>query len=109
MISGERFTLPWRGEGRRSCNERRGGVTVSPRPTVPEWRDHPTPSRISLRSIRADPPPPGEGKRSVAALQPADMLLRVELEPDALDQVQLGFEEVDVMFLVLHQLFEQVA
>ena len=32
-----------------------------------------------------------------------------ELEPDAPDQIELGFEEVDVMFLVLHQLFEQVA
>src|SRR5262245_27057495 len=30
---------------------------------VPELRDrHPTPSRISLRSMRADPPPPGEGE-----------------------------------------------
>jgi hypothetical protein len=37
-------------------------------PTVPELRDcHPTPSRISLRSIRADPPPQGEGKRTVFA------------------------------------------
>ena len=46
---------------------------------------------------------------SVPVLQPADMLLRIELEPDALDQIKLGFEEVDVMFLVLHQLLEQVA
>ena len=41
---------------------------------------------------------------SVLALEPADVLLGVELEADALDQVELGFEEVDVVFLVLHQL-----
>ena len=29
---------------------------------APELRDHPTPSRISLRFMRADPPPPREGK-----------------------------------------------
>ena len=34
------------------------------------------------------------------ALEPADVLLRVELEPDASDQVKLGFEEIDVVFLV---------
>lgn len=33
-----------------------GGVTVSHHPTVPVWRDHPTP--LALRAI--DPPPPGE-------------------------------------------------
>ena len=36
------------------------------------------------------------------------MLLGVEFEADALDQVELGLEEVDVVFLVLHQAFEQV-
>jgi hypothetical protein len=39
------------------------------------------------------------------ALEPADMLLGVEFEPDPLDQVKLGFEEVDMMPLVLHQLY----
>src|SRR6516165_11345902 len=43
------------------------------------------------------------------ALKLADVLLRVELEADAADQVELGFEEVDVMFLIAHQLLEQVA
>jgi len=37
------------------------------------------------------------------------MLLGVELEADAADQVELGLEEIDVVFLVLHQLLEQVA
>src|SRR3984893_14680416 len=43
------------------------------------------------------------------ALEPADMLLGIELEPDPPDQVKLGFEEVDVVLLVLHQAFEQIA
>src|SRR5712675_1793647 len=37
------------------------------------------------------------------------MLLRVELKPDPLDQVELGLEEIDMLFLVLHQALEQVA
>ena len=45
----------------------------------------------------------------VLALETADVLLGVEFEPDASDQVKLGFEEIDVVFLVLHQAFEQVA
>ena len=52
------FTLTWRG---RVDAKRRGGVTVSPRLTVPELSDHPTSSHISLCSMRADRPPPGEG------------------------------------------------
>ena len=43
------------------------------------------------------------------ALEPADMLLGIELEPDPLDQIELGFEEIDVIFLVLHQALEQIA
>src|ERR1700704_465040 len=43
------------------------------------------------------------------ALEPADMLLGVKLEPDPPDHIELGFEEVDVVFLVLHQAFEQIA
>jgi hypothetical protein len=46
---------------------------------------------------------------SVLSLEMTDMLLRVELEPDALDQIELGLEEVDVVLLVLHQALEQVA
>ena len=51
----------------------------------------------------------GRVKDSVPALQPTHMLLGVELKPDASDQIELGFEEVDVMLLVLHQALEQVA
>src|SRR5215468_4110574 len=46
--------------------------------------------------------------RSVLALEFADVLLGVELKADALDQIELGFEEVDVLLLVLHQVLEQV-
>jgi len=36
--------------------------------SVPSRMDrHPTPVRISLRSIRTDPPPPGEGEESGGA------------------------------------------
>jgi hypothetical protein len=47
----------------------------------------------------------GEITRSVLAfaLEPAGMLLGVEFEPDPLDQVKLGLEEVDMMLLVRHQ------
>jgi hypothetical protein len=45
----------------------------------------------------------------VLALEPADMLLGVEFKPDPPDQIKLGFEEIDVMLLVLHQAFEQIA
>src|SRR5664279_4490682 len=47
--------------------------------------------------------------RLMLALEPADMLLGIKLETDPPDQIELGFEEVDVMLLVLHQAFEQVA
>jgi len=36
------------------------------------------------------------------ALEPANMLLAVKLKPDPVDQIKLGFEEIDVMLLVLH-------
>ena len=37
------------------------------------------------------------------------MLLRVELEADPVDQVKLGFEEIDVVLFILHQILEQIA
>src|ERR1700687_33300 len=43
------------------------------------------------------------------ALEPADMLLGVKLESDPPDHIELGFEEVDVVLLVLHQALEQIA
>lgn len=39
----------------------------------------------------------------------ADMVLRVELDAELLDQIDLGLEEIDVMLLVLHQPLELVA
>src|SRR5262245_24769522 len=51
----------------------------------------------------------GVAERSVVALEMADVLLRVEFEPDALNQIQLGLEEVDVVLLVLHHALEHIA
>src|SRR5580704_10152241 len=39
----------------------------------------------------------------------ADMVLGIELEPELGDKVELGLEKIDVLFLVMHQLLEQVA
>src|ERR1700730_16390012 len=39
----------------------------------------------------------------------ADMMLRVELKAEPADEIELRFEEIDVVFLVRHQLLEQVA
>src|SRR5438445_9026964 len=46
---------------------------------------------------------------SAAALETADMLLGIQLKPDAVDQVELSLEEIDVIFLILHHALEQVA
>jgi hypothetical protein len=37
------------------------------------------------------------------------MALGIRLKANALDQVKLGFEEVDVVLFVLHQALEQIA
>jgi len=39
----------------------------------------------------------------------ADTILRVELKAELADEIELRFEEIDVVFLVRHQLLEQVA
>src|SRR6202158_3122153 len=39
----------------------------------------------------------------------ADMMLRVELKAEPADEIELRFEEIDVVFLAPHQLLEQVA
>ena len=45
----------------------------------------------------------------VIALEAADVFLSVKLDANSFDQIELGFEEIDVVFLVRHQLLEQVA
>src|SRR5690606_9178769 len=45
-------------------------------------------------------------ERSV--VEAADMALRVQFDADLADQIDLGFEEIDVTFLVLHQILEQI-
>src|SRR5689334_9300970 len=52
---------------------------------------------------------PGHDETSLPVLEPADMLLGVELKADPPDQVELGLEEIDVMLLRLHQAFEEIA
>jgi hypothetical protein len=39
----------------------------------------------------------------------ADMTLSIEFKAEPCDEVELGLEEIDVVFLVHHQLLEQVA
>src|SRR5215207_6899202 len=55
----------------------------------------------------------GRGKKaqraSLLVVEFANVMLGVKLDPQLGDQIELGFEEVDVVFLVLHQLLEQVA
>src|SRR4051794_23558808 len=42
-----------------------------------------------------------------SALEAADVLLGVKLDADLLDQLQLGFEKINVMFLVLREILEE--
>ncbi len=44
----------------------------------------------------------------VALVHLSDMILRVELKAELVDEIELRFEEIDVVFLVRHQLLEQV-
>src|SRR5690242_19562539 len=64
-------TLPWRGRvgpHRAKRDKDRDGVKVSRHRTVPEWRDHPTPSHISLRSCQPTLPLQGRVRKSAPGL-----------------------------------------
>src|SRR5262245_63246327 len=37
------------------------------------------------------------------------MVLGIELKPELGDEIELSFEEVDVFFLIVHELLEQIA
>src|SRR5215471_18801155 len=37
------------------------------------------------------------------------MVLRIELDPELGDEIELGLEEIDVLFLGMHQILEQVS
>ncbi len=63
--------------------------------------------RTGHRQIRRVKYPTNSG--SELALEAADVLLRVQIKADPLDDMLLGLEEVDVVLLVLHQALEQVA
>jgi hypothetical protein len=69
-----------------------------------------TGTRLCEKRPRAFSSCRGRRERSVLfGLQPSDMLLGVKLEPDPVDQIKLRLEEIDVVFLVPHQVLEQVA
>src|ERR1700758_2116438 len=91
---------------RRSCSDRRrvGKAKRAHRPADRWW----------ARRVRAFAHPTKRSREQQPRLipfllQPANVLLGVKLEPDALDQVELRLEEVDVLLLGLHQFLEQVA
>src|ERR1700686_3939812 len=46
---------------------------------------------------------------SLTLVELANMMLGVELKAELGDEVDLGFKEIDVMFLVVHQLLEEFA
>src|SRR5918997_5772386 len=76
---------------------------------MPAALEDPSRRRYAAPQDEGTAEPASLGSRmSVAFVEPADMLLGVELDADLLDEVDLGFEEVDMAFLVGHQLLEQV-
>jgi len=42
------------------------------------------------------------------AVDLAHVFLGIELQSELLDQIELGFEKVDIAFLVLYQLLEEI-
>src|SRR5437899_2266741 len=46
---------------------------------------------------------------SLALVERANMMLGVELKAKLGDEVDLGFKEIDMMFLVVHQLLKEAA
>jgi hypothetical protein len=68
-FGGRQFLTPKRSVGyARMIMSDRGGVTLSS-------TAHPTPSRIPLRVMLADPPPPGEGGTFAAATVQPELLI----------------------------------
>src|SRR6267143_5115839 len=64
------------------------------------------------RRYLTNPRPPRLAAHNWASLtlvELADMMLGVELKAELGDEVDLGFKEIDVMFLVVHQLLEEFA
>ena len=60
---------------------------------------------MKLRIVAAKP----QRYQSSPSLILPIMMLRVELKPEPADEIELRFEEIDMVFLVRHQLLEQVA
>src|SRR5215468_7146918 len=90
---------PLEGEGRsREARAGWGGVTVFPHSTVPEWTDHPTPLRISLRWMRSDSP--SRGGQAIAHSRAGRHL--VQKAGDALDAAVLQHREVGALDRAIH-------
>jgi len=53
--------------------------------------------------------PHGFRPRSLILVGLADVMLRIELEAELGHEIELRLQEIDVVFLVGHQLFEQIA
>src|SRR6266545_7241464 len=85
-------------------NERRRDRAVNASLTIGGTRKDqrrrlaPAPLRIIAR----------RGSRSVVVFELADMMLRVELDAELGDKVDLRLEEVDVALLALHKLLDRV-
>ena len=71
--------------------------------------------RLSMRTAclvgahRADFAALNPGLRVFILVKLADMVLRIKLKPELGDQIELGFEEVDVFFLIMHEFLEHIA
>src|SRR5512132_2221636 len=65
----------------------------------------------ACRSLNVLSHPSFEGETSIFAFLAhfADVMLRVKLEAKLADEIDLGFEEIDVVFFIRHQLLEQIA
>src|SRR5262249_10905402 len=49
------------------------------------------------------------GSICVALVHLANVMLRIEFKPELGDEIELGFEKVDVMLLIRHELLEEIA
>src|SRR5438105_1649974 len=52
---------------------------------------------------------PGAGGSVFVLIKLANVMLRVEFKSQLGDEIKLSFEEIDVFFLIVHELLEQIA
>ena len=92
--------------GGRACPEAVGNLQV--------FRGRSLPERALSGQVlpgQALPDKPGTERRAGlhSVFELADMILCIKLFAELLDQLQLRFQEVDMAFLVCHELNEQIA